>query len=166
MAIRNLFSSGRRQLRFYLAGAIEAAPDDGKAWRRRVTQFLRTSRGWDTFDPSQHEQDFLSEEEKQNFRSWKSTDTQRFRPVIKKIIDRDLHQLLQKCDAVICLWDEHVIHGGGTHGELTLAYEHKLPVYLVLGMPLEKVSSWIVGCTTEIFQTFDELEQYLSNNDL
>ncbi len=82
---------------------------------------------------------------------------------MKKIIDRDLYQLLQKCDAVICLWDEHVIQGAGTHGELTLAYEHQLPVYLVLGMPLEKVSSWIVGCTTEIFQNFEELKQYLSS---
>jgi hypothetical protein len=62
------------------------------------------------------------------------------------------------------LWDEYVIQGGGTHGELTLAYQHKLPVYLVLGMPLEKVSSWIVGCTTEIFSNFEEMKQYLIKN--
>jgi hypothetical protein len=151
-------------LRIYLAGAIEAAPDDGSTWRRDITQFLDSEFSIDVFDPSQHEQDFLTKEEKDNFRQWKSVDTKRFRPVIKKIIDRDLEQLLEKCDAVICLWDEYVIQGGGTHGELTLAYQHKLPVYLVLGMPLEKVSSWIVGCTTEIFSNFEEMKQYLIKN--
>jgi len=149
-------------LKIYLAGAIEAAPDDGMTWRADLTQFLNTTLGWTVFDPSRHEQDFLTEEEKTNFRMWKSTDIKRFRPVIKKIIDRDLNQLLKKCDAVICLWDEHVIQGGGTHGELTLAYEHQLPVYLVLGMPIKKVSSWIIGCSTEVFSDFGELEQYLS----
>lgn len=149
-------------MRFYLAGAIEAAPDDGKAWRAEMTNFLYTELNWDVFDPSQHEQDFLTEEEKANFRKWKTTDITKFRPVIKKIIDRDLEQLLQKCDGIICLWDEHVLPGGGTHGELTLAYEHKMPVYLVLGMPMEKVASWIVGCTTEIFANFEELKLYLA----
>ncbi len=151
-------------MKVYLAGAIEAAPDAGIAWRRETARFLKTQLNIDVFDPSQHEQDFLTEEEKANFRQWKSTDIKRFRPVIKKIIDRDLEQLLEKCDAVICLWDEHVIHGGGTHGELTLAYEHKMPVDLILGMPLEKVSSWIVGCTTQIFLNFDEMRQHFIKN--
>jgi len=148
-------------LRVYLAGAIEAAPDGGTRWRAEITEFLETEMGWSVFDPSQHEQDFLTDLEKANFRQWKTTDINRFRPVIKKIIDRDLEQLLQRCDAVIVLWDEFVLPGGGTHGELTLAYEHDMPVYLVLGMPLAKVSSWIVGCTTEIFQSFEELKQFL-----
>jgi len=149
-------------LRFYLAGAIEAAPDDGKAWRAEISKFLDTELDWSVFDPSLHEQDFLSDEEKSNFRKWKTTDINKFRPVIKKIIDRDLDQLLNKCDGIICLWDEYVLPGGGTHGELTLAYEHKMPVYLVLGMPMEKVASWIVGCTTEIFTNFEELKLYLA----
>ena len=148
-------------MKIYLAGAIEAAPDDGATWRKEITEFLDAKLGWDVFDPSQHEQDFLTETEKANFRQWKSTDINKFRPVIKKIIDRDLHQLLQECDAVICLWDDYVIQGGGTHGELTLAYEHNMPVYLVLGMPVEKVSSWIIGCTTQVFEKFDDLQDYL-----
>jgi len=148
-------------LKVYLAGAIEAAPDGGTTWRYAVTKFLREELDWSVFDPSLHEQDFLSDEEKNKFRQWKATDIKRFRPVMEKIIDRDLDQLLNKSDAVICLWDEHVIQGGGTHGELTLAYEHKLPVYLVLGMPIEKVSSWIIGCTTEVFENFDQMQKYL-----
>jgi len=59
-------------LKIYLAGAIEAAPDDGKAWRRDIAQFLDSELGIEVFDPSQHEQDFLTLEEKDNFRQWKS----------------------------------------------------------------------------------------------
>ncbi|MEA3288086.1 MAG: hypothetical protein U9Q77_12030 [Candidatus Marinimicrobia bacterium] len=150
-------------MKVYLAGAIEAAPDEGMTWRKTVTQFLKDKMNWEVFDPSLQEQDFLTQVEKDNFRQWKHTDIKRFRPVIKKIIDRDLDQLLNSCDAVICLWDDYVIPGGGTHGELTLAYERGLPVYLVLGMPLEKVSSWIIGCTTEVFSGFAEMEQYLTS---
>ena len=153
-------------MRVYLAGAIEAAPDSGTTWRRELTHYLETELDWNVFDPSQHELDFLTNTEKANFRQWKSTDITRFKPVIKKIIDRDLDQLLKKCQVVICLWDDYVIPGGGTHGELTLAYEHGLPVYLVLGMPIEKVSSWIIGCTTEIFSDFDELKQYLLSSTI
>lgn len=153
-------------MRVYLAGAIEAAPDDGKAWRKDLTHFLDEELSWEVFDPSLHEQDFLTEEEKAHFRKWKSTDINRFRAVIEKIIDRDLHQLLERCDSVICLWDEFVMQGAGTHGELTLAYEHKMPVYLVLGMPIDKVPSWIIGCSSEVFQNFEDLKQYLRENQL
>ena len=156
-------------MRFYLAGAIEAAPDDGTAWRHDLTEFLGSKLGWTVFDPSLHEEDFLTVSEKENFRKWKTTDTKRFKSVMKKIIDRDLDHLLNQSDAVICLWDEYATLGAGTHGELTLAYEHDLPVYLVPGMPLEKVSSWIVGCTTEVFSDFKQLEEYLlstANNNI
>lgn len=148
-------------MKAYLAGAIEAAPDGGTGWRAEITRFLNSQLNWDVFDPSLNEQDFLTDEEKSSFREWKSTDINRFMPVIKKIIDRDIHQLLHECDAIICLWDEHVVQGGGTHGELTLAYNHQMPVYFVLGMPIEKVPSWIIGCTTEVFSEFEELKQFL-----
>lgn len=148
-------------MKIYLAGAIEAAPDDGATWRREITQFLDDELNWQVFDPSRHEQDFLTDFERENFRNWKSTDINRFRSVITKIIDRDMHQLLSECQAVICLWDEYVLPGGGTHGEMTLAYEHDLPVYLVLGMPIQQVSSWIIGCSTEIFENFDALKHKL-----
>lgn len=151
-------------MRVYLAGAIEAAPDDGQGWRKELTTFLQEELSWEVFDPSLHEQDFLTDHEKSNFRQWKSTDINRFRPVIKKIIDRDLHQLLNKCRGVICLWDSYVMQGAGTHGELTLAYEHRMPVYLVLGMPIEEVPSWVIGCSSEVFKTFEELKQFLVKN--
>ncbi len=32
---------------------------------------------------------------------------------------------------------------------------------LVLGMPQEKVSGWILGCATEVFDNFVELKAFL-----
>jgi len=64
-------------------------------------------------------------------------------------------------DYIICLWDEYVLHGGGTHGELTMAFWHNIPVYMVTKIPVQKMSSWIIGCTNRIFDNFEELKVFL-----
>jgi nucleoside 2-deoxyribosyltransferase len=152
-------------MRIYLAGAIEAAPNNGREWRRDLTPFLEDL-GAQVFDPSLKEDTFISEEEKKHFRTWKTTDYNRFKTVIRKIIDRDLDQLLNKTDLVICLWDEHVIQGGGTHGELTLAYRFGIPVYMVLGMDQSKTSSWILGCVTELFHDYESLKLKITQDKI
>jgi hypothetical protein len=37
-----------------------------------------------------------------------------------------------------------------------------VPVYLVLGMPLEKISGWILGCATQVFTDFEQLKCYMA----
>lgn len=145
----------------YLAGAIENAPDAGCVWREEITGFLDHSLGHQVFNPCLEENHVLTPEEFNNFRKWKKTDIIRFRHAVHKIIETDLTTLLQKVDYIICLWDDYVLGGGGTHGELTVAFLHQIPVYMVSTIPVEKMSSWIVGCTTEIFQDFEELREYL-----
>jgi hypothetical protein len=44
---------------------------------------------------------------------------------------------------------------------MTMAHELELPVHLVLGMPQEAVSSWILGCATEVHADFDALKRAL-----
>jgi nucleoside 2-deoxyribosyltransferase len=145
----------------YLAGAIEYAPDKGKAWRERLTPFLR-SLGCDVYDPAQDEQKNLTNEERDRFRSWKKTDLPRFQRTIRKIIDWDMEWITRRADAVIVYWDEYAGRGAGTSGELTAAYRYGKPVYLVAGMPVEKISGWILGCSTRVFTSFDELSFYLA----
>ena len=148
-------------MRAYLAGAIEHAPDGGEAWRKDVKQMLAESLAHSVYDPTDEEMQVITQEESGNFRRYKSSDFNRFQPIIRKIIDHDIRTLTEQIDYVICLWDEHVKHGGGTQGELTLAYHHKIPVYLVTRFPTEEISSWILGCTSNLFNSFNELRQYL-----
>jgi len=150
-----------KSINVYLAGAIEYAPDGGKAWRQEIMKFLRDELGHSSFDPTSEEWDLLTDDEKENFRDWKSNDLPRFRSVIERIIHHDLDNLMNKTEYVVCLWDEPVTRGGGTHGEMTTAFMNKIPVYMVLGMEQRDISSWIIGCTTEIFPDFESLKEFL-----
>jgi hypothetical protein len=145
----------------YLAGAIEYAPDGGEEWRQKLGDFLINELGHSLFDPTSEEWDLLTDDEKANFRKWKSSDIERFRPVIHRIINHDLNNLMNHTSYVVCYWDKYVTQGGGTHGEMTIAYLHDIPVYMVLGLPQSEVSSWILGCTTEIFPDFESLKKFL-----
>ena len=150
-------------MKVYLAGAIEAAPDDGREWREALTQFLEQDLGYQVHDPSRQEADVMSPKEHDHFREWRRTDFQRFQKVIHRIIKQDLKQILFDTDLIICKWDEYVAGGGGTQGELTLAFLHNIPVYLVSDFPVERISSWILGCITQKFDNFDDLKVHLKS---
>lgn len=150
-----------REGQVYLAGAIEYAHDGGRAWRREIGAFLREELKLDVFDPCTNEMDLLTPEEKERFRRWKTEDPERFMATVRKIIDRDLQTLLRETSFIVCYWDEHVMRGAGTAGELTVAYWNGIPVYVVLGIPREQVSSWALGCATKVFDSWDALKDFL-----
>ena len=52
----------------YLAGAIEYAPDHGRAWRKEIAPFLRDELRHDVYDPAEDERKSLTLEEQQNLR--------------------------------------------------------------------------------------------------
>ena len=145
----------------YLAGAMEHAPDRGAAWRAELSHFLIRELGHRVFNPCVEELKILEPEERVHLRHWKQADLPRFRQAVRKLIQADLNTLLREVDYVVCLWDRYVLHGGGTHGELTMAHYHGIPVYLVAGLPIEEISSWILGCTSEVFTNFGQLKTFL-----
>lgn len=144
----------------YLSGSIEYSADFGKSWRAEITPFL-SELGHEVYDPALDEKKNLDDHEVREFRRWKTADLSRFQTTIRKIIAWDLDWIEQKSDYVICFWDEAAARGAGTQGELTLAHRIEMPVYIVLGMPLEKVSGWILGCATEVFENFEQLKSFL-----
>ena len=148
-------------MKAYLAGAIEKAPDGGKTWREEIGIFLKEKLNHNFYNPAISEYSSLTVEEKKNFRKWKTSDTERFKKTVRKIIQFDINVLLNEVDYVICLWDQHTTIGGGTHRELTVAFLNNIPVYLVCGIDLNEISGWIVGCTEKIFFNFDELKKFL-----
>ncbi len=147
-------------MRAYLSGGIEYSPDRGRGWRAQLTPVLREL-GHSIYDPAEDERKNLDDDEVQHFRSWKATDLARSQQTIRKIIHYDLDHIEQKTDYIVCYWDESATKGAGTHGELTLAFRKEIPVYLVLGLPREKVSGWILGCATEVFDDFCAIKSYL-----
>lgn len=146
---------------FYLSGAIEHAPDHGRTWRAALTPILRDL-GHDVYDPANDEKKGLQPGEVANFRAWKSADPERFRQVLKHIITWDL-DWIDRCDAVLCYWDEHASRGAGTQGELTYAFRTDRPVYLVTALPHTSISGWILGCATHIFPDFNALHAHLAS---
>lgn len=145
--------------RAYLAGAMERAPDRGRAWREAAIPLLaRLGHGW--FNPCAEEMDLLTLEEREEFRRWKAAGDDRFVPLMRRIVEHDL-AALAAADYVICLWDEHAQWSGGTPSEITVARVWGKPVYVVRDLPRVDMSSWVQGCATRIFESMDELFDFL-----
>ena len=148
----------------YLSGSIEYSADFGKSWRAELTPFLREL-GCEVYDPAADERKNLDEDEVSVFRAWKATDLPRFQAVLRKIIRWDL-DWIDRSDFVICYFDEAAARGAGTQGEITHAHRIGVPVYLVLGMPAENISGWVLGCATEVFDNFEQLKAALTVNPI
>ncbi len=147
---------------FYLAGSIEYSPDLGKGWRAEITPLLE-SLGHQVYDPALDEMKNLTETEVAQFRSWKTSDLDRFQQTIRKIIAYDLDLIEHRCDALVCYWDQYAGRGAGTQGELTFAHRLGMPVYMICAMPLEQISGWLLGCATEVFSSFEEFNEFMNS---
>lgn len=145
----------------YLSGAMEHAEDEGAGWRQELANWLKNQLNHDSIDPVKASQEIIETYKIGDYRSWKTSDPERFRLFVRHMIDYDLNAVIKQSDYVICLWNQDVLSGGGTHGEVTVAYEHDIPVYLVIDMSLEDVSGWILGCSSQYFFSMDEVKAHL-----
>jgi len=148
-------------MKVYLSGAIEHSPDHGECWRNDMSIFLKEELGHDFYNPLVEEKNYITKQEKGSFRSLKSKNLKEYRKIVRKLINGDLKSILTEIDYVVCLWDPYTEKGGGTHGELTISYYHDIPIYMVKTKPLQEISGWILGCTSEVFDDFDSLKKFL-----
>lgn len=146
----------------FLCGGMEFAPDGGREWRERMRRWLEENVNHAAYDPALEARRLMSGGELRDLPRWKTTDLERYRKTMRFIINHDLDVMSGRADYVICYWDRAAAHGGGTQAELTAAYRKGLPVYLVTEMPVEEISGWVVGCTTRIFSSFEELKSFLA----
>jgi hypothetical protein len=146
----------------YLCGPIEFAADGGKIWRRNLVPFLIEVLGHQVYNPAEDEKKSLTDEEAASFRQWKRTDLERFRAVVRKIIQFDLDLLEDKADYLICYLDERARQSAGTAAELTAAHRKGVPVYLVSAVPGEQMSGWMLACADHLFESMEELRQFLA----
>ena len=145
----------------YLSGAMEFASDEGAAWRNSISFWLNNELGHKTIDPVQESAKIIEKNNAADYREWKSLDPERYANFIKLCVKNDINIVRNKADYIICLWDANVIKGAGTHAEVTLAFELNKPVYLINRLPLMDLSGWIMACSTEIFDDFNQLKEFL-----
>jgi nucleoside 2-deoxyribosyltransferase len=145
----------------YLSGPIEYAEDGGRLWRRKLAPYLREQLGHRVYDPAADEKKNLSDEEAAHFREWKSTDVERFRRVVRKIIAFDLEIIENHADYVVCYWDA-LAKSGGTSAELTIAHRKGIPVYLVTALATSEISGWMLGCSDQLFSSIEDLKEFLT----
>ena len=145
----------------YLSGAMEFAEDEGANWRKDLSIWLENNLGHKAFDPVVNSKKLIKEEGAENYRIWKETNLNNYINFIRKCVDEDINIVRNHTDYLICLWDKNVLKGAGTHSEVTIAYDSKKPVYLINKLPKKDLSGWIMACSTEIFNNFDELKNFL-----
>lgn len=145
----------------YLSGAMEHVADEGAGWRDEMTIWLKEHLDHNVIDPVITSQQLVDEHSAEEYRQWKIEDPDRFVEFVRKAVNLDLDNVMHKSDYIICLWNEYVLKGGGTHGEVTMAYHSDVPVYLVCEMDLEDLSGWIMSCSSRVFSNMEALRTFL-----
>ena len=146
----------------YLSGGMEFAENYGADWRLEISKWLFHKLKHASFNPVKASKEFLdSQHPPVNFRETKLNDFAKHREIAKKIVSLDCQEIILRSDYLICYYDESAQRGAGTKGELTVAAIFGKPVYFVIGMELQKIPSWVLGCVTETFDDFDSLKKFL-----
>ena len=145
----------------YLSGPIENAENDGADWRKSLTPWIKNTLSHKVFNPVIATRDITKGLTSSEFRNMKRSNPEKYKKLIRKIIDIDIEAVVNNSDYLIVNWDKSVFRGGGTHGEITLAYFLKKPIYLVNNVPFDDLSSWIFSCSTEVFDSFEDLKTHL-----
>lgn len=146
----------------YLSGGMEFAENYGADWRTEMSNWLSNKLDHAAFNPVEASDKFLSEKyPNTDFRLTKSNDLSLHREIAKEIVKLDCQEIILRSNYVICYYDESAQRGAGTKGELTIATIFGKPVYFVIGMDLEKIPSWVLGCADEIFNDFTALKNFL-----
>ena len=145
----------------YLSGAMEYAQNEGADWRIVMKDWLKEHLSHEVIDPVMESNKLVVHYDAKDYRDWKNTNPGKFKEFFRLLIQQDLRAVMGQSDYLIVLWDRGVLKGGGTHGEVTMAYWVDKPIFLVNTLPEEDLSAWIPSCATETFASFDELKAVL-----
>ena len=148
-------------MKAYLSGPIENAENDGASWRQDMTLWLKDNLNHEVFNPVLETKNIIGNLNPSIFRSMKKTDPIEYKNIIREIIKLDLEAVINDSDYLIVKWDKSVLKGGGTHGEVTMAYWIKKPIFIVNSLSIDDMSSWIFSCSDFIFNDFKSLKKKL-----
>lgn len=147
----------------YLSGGMEYASDEGRDWRITLQEWLQQELCCSVFNPNiESARFFATQYPGVDFRKLKKEDPALYKTIASGLVDLDCSELANRTDLVICYWNEAAMRGAGTKGELTMAKFFAKPVYMVTSIPREDIPGWVLGCTTELFESFEALKEYLA----
>jgi len=148
-------------LKVYLAGSIEGAKDRGKTWREKFSSWLENN-NYISFNPLDYDYKMLEE---YNIETFNEISQENLPQVMRSIVEKDLDELLDS-DIIVVKYDKDICKGAGTQGEITLSAYYGLPVYIWLdGIKRQELPRWVVGCATKIFDSLNELKNYLIKSE-
>lgn len=145
----------------YLSGAMEHAVNEGKDWRISMSEWLMNELKHYSINPVEETAKLVLQNNSNDYRKWKTTEPDKFVNFVRKAVDNDLNSVINRSDYLICFWNNEVIKGGGTHGEVTMAYYYNKPVYLINQLDGLELSGWIMACATEIFDDIKSMQAKL-----
>ncbi|MGB9772644.1 MAG: hypothetical protein ACP5JH_02060 [Bacteroidota bacterium] len=152
-------------MRAYLSGGMEHAPNHGASWRKELEEWIRSHLGHEVFNPNVESERYFAALgiDDEYFRKLKFEDIDRYKAIASGLVELDMNEIAHRTDYLICLWDESAQRGAGTKGELSIAKFFGKPVFMVMAhrAPLNEIPGWVLGCTTRIFRSFDELKEFL-----
>ncbi len=145
---------------------MEYAAGEGRAWRASLQEWLERSLDASVFNPTvASEEHFRTRHPGVHFRTLKETDPDTYRAIAAELVALDCREIAERTDFLICYWDESAMRGAGTKGELTMAKYFQKPVFLVTSMAQRDIPGWVLGCTSRLFPTFDELRAFLTSGE-
>lgn len=154
----------------YLSGAMEFAEagDLGADWRILCTETL-TKLGYTTIDITALDVAY-SQQHGDLFRCAAGTNDessallQQKANIRQHFVHADLQLIEHHTDAVIVKYCSGVRRGAGTISECMHAYNLGIPIFLVnTFQDTTEVPGWLFALTTKMFNSFDELYEYLGN---
>jgi hypothetical protein len=141
---------------------MEYAAGEGRDWRHALHTWLTDTIRCEVFNPNVESDIFFAREyPATDIRSLKQTDVAQYAAIVSRLVEIDCKEIAERSDLVICYWDESAMQGAGTKGELTIAKYFDKPVYMVTSMPPKEIPGWVLGCTSLVFASFDELKTFL-----
>lgn len=146
----------------YLSGGMEYADNEGREWRQDMHDWLRQKLNCEIFNPNLESDRFFAQHYPHiDVRALKESDIVSYAAIVARLVEIDCREIAERSELVICFWDDSALRGAGTKGELTIAKYFGKPVYMVTSMSCERIPGWVLGCTTLIFSSFDELKAFL-----
>ena len=153
-------------MRFYLSGGMEFKADLGVAWRDWLTAEL-AKLGHSSIDPTKIEEDenITGPVQKYLIQMKMEGKLDEVRRIARQSLFRKDMFAIQLADATVVLYDESAQRGAGTTSEAWESFREGRPIYMITRLPLEKMSTWLIGETTQVFLDFEDFLTYAKDHE-